>query len=176
MSGGVALGSRVLGRDTGEIASTSRPSTSSDKITRGRSSNVGLNPSLRHANPSEPRSVFSDDSSQIVSNRNAIKRLTNLRAKLPALSASRRSRDGLGSFDKAVTNLAVVGSKRDGFESSRKTVDTCKVQYGIKKLASRFGSWFNRRRERSRVVFRSFRKGRKASAPAAKTGTLYPGV
>ncbi|KAH0538318.1 hypothetical protein FGG08_005092 [Glutinoglossum americanum] len=176
IGGRMALGGRIFGRETGEMAPSGRLSTSSDKVARGRSSNVGSSPYLRHANPSEPRSVFSDDSSQIVSNRNAMKRLTNLRAKLPTLNASRRSRDGQGSFDKAVTNLAVVRSRKDGIETSLKTVDTCKVQYEVKKLASRFGSWFHRRRERSRVVFRSFRRGRKARTSVARTGMLYPGV
>ncbi|KAI9868712.1 MAG: hypothetical protein M1813_004563 [Trichoglossum hirsutum] len=178
LSGGIALSGRMFGRETEGMDSIGRPSTNSDSVGRGRSNNVEFNPS-RHANPSEPRSVFSDDSSQIVHNRNAMKRLTNLRAKLPILSASRRSRDGSGSFDKAVTSLAVVRpKKRDGIESTRKAVDTCRVQYEVKKLVSRFGSWFHRRREHSRVVFRSFRRGRnaKANASVARTGTLYPGV
>ncbi|KAH0558749.1 hypothetical protein GP486_004607 [Trichoglossum hirsutum] len=179
LSGGITLSDRMFGRETEGTDSTGWSSTNSDNVARGRSSSAEFNPSSRRASPSEPRSVFSDDSSQVVSNRNTMKRLTNLRAKLPTLSASRRSRDGSGSFDKAVSSLAVVRSKKkDGAEPTRKTVNTCKVQHEMKRLTSRFGSWFHRRRERSRVLFRrGFGRGRKAKASAsvAETGTFIPG-
>ncbi|KAI9770943.1 MAG: hypothetical protein M1840_002647 [Geoglossum simile] len=175
LSGGCAPGGRLYGPETRETAFSGRLSTGSDDNGRGRSSNIGLNPALRHANPSEPRSVFSDDSSQIATNRNAIKRLTNLRAKLPILSASRRSKDGPGLSDRAAANLTVAKPrKKVRIQSPRRAVGLCEARYKVKKLASRLGSWFHRRRERSRVVFRSFRNG--GTASVGKAGVMYPGV
>ncbi|KAI9781154.1 MAG: hypothetical protein M1839_006262 [Geoglossum umbratile] len=175
LSGGCASGGRLYGPETKEMASPGRPSTSSDNNDRGRSNNAGLNPTLRHANPSEPRSVFSDDSSQIATNKNAIKRLTNLRVKLPILSASRRSRDGPGTSDRAITNLTVVRpKKRVRIQNPQRAVGLCEARYKVKKLASRLGSWFHRRRERSGVVFRSFRNS--STASVGRAGVMYPGV
>jgi hypothetical protein len=175
LSGGCAPGGRLYGPETREVVSSGRLSTGSDN-SRGRSSNIGLSPALRQANPSEPRSVFSDDSSQIATNKNAIKRLTNLRAKLPILSASRRSKDGPGLSDRVAVNLTVVRPKKKvRIQSPRRAVGLCEARYKVKKLASRLGSWFHRRRERSRAVFRGLKNGDTASS-SGKSGVMYPGV
>ncbi|KAI9823616.1 MAG: hypothetical protein M1832_002397 [Thelocarpon impressellum] len=84
--------------------------------TRGRPQKVSLMVPTRTVNPSEPRSFFSDDSSQIKQGPSLRKRISSLRSRFPAPKAMLSSAEDVGASDR------VFGRASAGYRPSGVTV------------------------------------------------------
>ena len=126
--------------------------------TRGRSENVNLAWPGRTVNPSQPRSFFSDDSSQIRQESGLRKRISSLRSKLPASRVPVSLSKEVVGLD-SIINQPPNESDALPFSQKGRTTASCKDE-NTRTAPGGFRLWVSRAKERIFGVRRAVSGGK----------------